>query len=447
MANSKNKKIKEEIPTKKIKTPYFVLKQEALKAQIEKEKVIERYKPIKIPQKDVLKNNIFELIELFAKKESDYQGHLIDVELAKIKESQQTFIFNKIITFIKELIAKKAGDILIRTEYCIAIIRMVENESKMINNIKNWKSKTHNVDKKFESLITFLFVKYKMPTFLYNVWQANIQKEINWFIHLAGGGSVRALEDLPINLTQKMAFFFMQAPAYMDIKGALRYAQVMSFGGDEHLAWFINQSLLGRNNFQDEVFWEKVIHFFAQAGMFNAEKISEIVDYLIRQYRDNPNFSMKGRTISALLRQSDEWHLVFQKELKEKNAPQTWEKSFVNDFEKEEGSFEKNNYKQYFISELLSAKQLREEGQKMMHCVGGYVSQCVKRRTAIFTFEMGTFGGLNHEKLITIEIDLIQRKLVQAKGKHNRNTNSNERRIIELWLNANFLKKSTWVNW
>ena len=61
-----------------------------------------------------------------------------------------------------------------------------------IRDIKDWRPTTHNVYKQFESLITHLFCKYPMPSFMYAVWNSSIWNASSelyqeWFINIARG--------------------------------------------------------------------------------------------------------------------------------------------------------------------------------------------------------------------------------------------------------------------
>lgn len=159
---------------------------------------------------------------------------------------------------------------------------------------------------------------------------------------------------------------------------------------------------------------------------------------------------MKGRTLNALIRQSDEWHLRIREERASKNVPLKniiWENSFIKPFERVEGNIETTNHKIYTIKELLNSNELSKEGKEMGHCVGSYAQKCVKRNTAIFAFGTRNYWELKTERLVTIEINLQTMEIVQAKGKYNRNTTEKERQIIGYWLDENNLEKSRWINW
>jgi hypothetical protein len=332
-----------------------------------------------------------------------------------------------------------------RIEYALPLLHMAKKMTNVCEVVKGWKPTTRNAGRQVRSLIDFLFVKYAMPTFLYDAWFKDTDQHIDWFIALAKGDSVRSL-NLPIEPTKKMAHTFLQAPDYMTVSEALRYAQVLSMGGDEHLAWYVNASFLGRNNFEHENFWSKVIQFFAQVGMFETEKLPEIMDYLRAQYEANPSFNMKGRTVQALLRQTEDWHATLRQQTRGVKYAKdlVWIGSGIPTFVCEFGSRESNNYQCYTIRELLSSKELFAEGNAQKHCVGSYAPSCVRGENAIFTMDWQSRSTLG-SKLITIQVKLSSMQIVQAKGKCNRTITDMEREIMNRWATREGLNISKFL--
>ncbi|TAE06118.1 MAG: hypothetical protein EAZ95_19360 [Bacteroidetes bacterium] len=316
--------------------------------------------------------------------------------------------------------------------------------------VQAWKPATRNADKQVRSLLDFLFVRYKMPEFFYDVWFKNTTKHIDWFIDLANGASVRDIKNLPIDMTKKMAHTFMQAPDYMSVSEALRYAQVIGFGGDATLAWYVNSCYLGRNSFEHEDFWSKVIQFFAQAGMFEVEKLPEIIDYIQAQYTANRAYSMKGRTISALLRQTEEWHEELRRlaqqraKARYKRVDLTWETSGIYGCSYEVGNRENKSYQRFSIRELLSSEALREEGREQRHCVSSYDRSCADKVNAIFTMHIKK-QGVPEQTAVTIQVRLSTMEIVQAKGARNRSITPTEREVIERWASREYLSMSKFL--
>ena len=143
-----------------------------------------------------------------------------------------------------------------------------------------------------------------------------------------------------------------------------------------------------------------------------AGKLHDILDYFFRSgiWRD-AEFSFKGRTLRRVEQLMREWHQdniqhggVSMKELMEK-----WAK---HDFDCE--------VKYYQFQELLSAKELLDEGKRQHNCVFSYRSLCKSGVSSIVSM-----SGAGH---LTLEIR--ERRIVQIRGVCNRLPYPEEMRII-----------------
>ncbi len=459
MAKSKPKKQKQILECKNA-TPKI-----AKYVQEEREKpvvfVLEKNKPIPFKKENQNDTNLsyYERIKAFLydnrSKKQYYDSvveHLLNT-FNKFQKIERTTIgknFLDLLCFLKE---KRATEIIENDDLLLGLFMMAKKMGSAVRPLNAWKRKSHNTHKQFRSLLEHLFIKYKVPECFYGIWEIGnlnqtAEKHIDWCIQLTNGASVRALANFPVKVTPKIAHYFVNSPDYVSVNEAIRYAQVMACGGDEYLAWYINQSYLGRNGFNQEEFWETVIAFFARTPMFDAENVPNLVDYLEAQHHQNRDFSMKGRTINALLRQSEEWHAELAQRRKANSLKKNiiWEKCNINTFVKEEGAFEHNNYKKFVLRELLSSNELQKEGSAMNHCVASYAYKCEKRTTAIFTLEQIAYWGELCEKMVTIEINLNTKEVVQIKGKYNRQPTQRESNIVQMWIDENNLRKSRWIS-
>jgi len=342
---------------------------------------------------------------------------------------------------ILQMLAKKrCYDLLEKPEYLASLKRIALKSNYFVRSIETWERKSHNAVKQWSDLLKHLFAEYVVPSFLNSAWLTEKTKYTQWYIDVAQGKSVRKLEGLPFTMTKKMAHAFLQAPSYLSIQEALRYAQVIGLGGDDYLAWYINGSYLGRNSFAHEAFWGEVIEFFVRAGMFDMEKVEEMVDYIREQFNQNAAYSMKGRTITSILRQTQEWHQTLNRRFN-RGGNYIWKSSGIEGFLWEEGTGVKVRI--YEIQELLSTNELKAEGAKQKHCVASYDTRCHKGQCAIFTLKSEEFGMM--ETLITLEIDLNSKTIVQARGKYNRTMQPKEKHLVTMWAQNENLKISKWV--
>ncbi|MBC8109686.1 MAG: PcfJ domain-containing protein [Verrucomicrobia bacterium] len=362
--------------------------------------------------------------------------HTCYEKVSATKNQTKALAFKNLLLQIDKAGCKK---LLEEPDFVKGIFNISQKSHAYLRDLSAWKPKSYNVEKQFSSLVRYLFAKYEMALFWDSAWFSDHDYERNWFIEIANGTPARVIVN-QVELTKKMAHAFLHAPDYCNVSEALRYAQTLGYGGDAYLAWFINRSRLGRNNFREEAFWATVIRFFAEAGMFDAQHLETMVDYLHEQRLQNPTFTMKGRTIAAVLRQTLAWHDDLNR-THNRGGLYVWKSSGLAGFEWEEGK--DLMLKTYRIRELLSSNELHDEGKIMNHCVASYAWACNKGNTAIFSLALDNFGFT--ERLITIEVNLKTNQIVQAKGKYNRQMNGKESQLINKWANQEDLKFSKWL--
>lgn len=319
--------------------------------------------------------------------------------------------------------------------------------------------KSYNTDKQIKSIANHLFCVYDVPNFMYKSWYKENRtfhlNWVSWFIHIGQGGNIRTAEGLPVTLTKKMAHHFLLAPDEYTPAEALRWGQVHGFGGDEKLVRGIVESKIGKN-FDNDNFWQTIIHFFVRNPMLDTAQISPLIDYIShlkfegdRVYGDGglrnipppqPNFEIKGRTVDALIRGMENWHKEVGKG-ERKGAPQKWDGYDIPDFTLKVGK--DKNLRTFRIQQLLTAKELRKEGVTHGHCVGSYSRSCVTGRSSIWSMNVQDYLGLE-KPLLTIELNR-DRYINQVRGKANRRPTAYELNIINKWALDENLTISRWV--
>ena len=349
-------------------------------------------------------------------------------------------IFLEILLFLDK---QGCGRLLREEEYLHAFFQMARHRTWMVRPFKEWSKKSHNPHRQFTSFIRHCFVKYEMPAFMNTAWcKEGTGRFIDWFIEIGRGKNLRKCKELPVDVTKKTSHYFMQASNDFNVAEALRWAQVLGMGGDETLANNIVSSVLGRNEFDEEDFWKKVLHYLVQhAGMLAKNKLHEVIDYISGIYDETGHFNIKGRSINNLLNLADQWHVAtnFTRTL---GQPKDWKSSGIQEYRLEEG--EEEEQKTYFIVELLSSKALTDEGRKMRHCVGSYAHYCSKRRCSIFSLRVK--DAVNGEKrLATLEVNLFSESIVQAKAKYNAKLSDKAQKIMKAWATSENLKLSKWL--
>lgn len=321
------------------------------------------------------------------------------------------------------------------------LFNLYNNNGYWLRDYKKWRPKSKTADSQFQHLTQYLLFQYPTPLFLIQSLTDRKQKKyINWLLHIAGGGSLKQLQ-FPLIFSKKMRNYFLQTSAKgYSIPQAIRKAQVLGLGGDEMLADRIAFTRLGYNDFRNEEIWEKFIHLLINAGMFNYNKIPELLDFMQNTIRENGTFNMKGRTLASLTRMSDEWHGAMYNIRVNKYLE--WERSaiFRNQYTRKG---KKGTSINFMFKELLNSKELKFEGMKMSHCVGSYAPYCARKRTAIFSLRKHYMGAV--EWLATIEVNLSNKTIVQAKYKFNKVISEEAGKVMMLWASDNNIKVGKYV--
>jgi PcfJ-like protein len=325
--------------------------------------------------------------------------------------------------------------------FILALLELSKCQHLWLKAVEDWKPKSNNAYQQFNELTKYLLADYAFPDFMKHIF---FHREdyffIQEFIFLAQGGSIKQINST-IPLTQKMKALFLKTPEGFRVFEAFRYAQVLGLGGDEELAHRIAYSTLGRNEERNELFWEQFIRILVAGGMFSHDKIGEMIDYIQSELNQNQGYTLKGRTLQSLIRQSDEWHHLLTKNQR-KMGLTFWNAVFIHPFEIEEGKDEKKVI--YKMVELLSNKELTEEGSKMHHCVGSYSNYCEKGRTRIVSLRKYSFG-METERMATIEVDVKAKRIVQAKYRYNKTIAPKASLLMQDWASQENLQLSSYL--
>jgi hypothetical protein len=335
-----------------------------------------------------------------------------------------------------------------------ALASVASFSDQWIRPVSDWKFRTHNQRRQFDSLVTHLFVAHDMPSFFYNTWFHPLYRKgksaQKAFVHVAAGHSIRRA-NIPLVYSKRMSHHFLRAPSDSNFAQALRWGQVHGLGGDPLLAKAVMGSALGEK-FENNEFWQSVLEWFIQHPMFDRALFPVIYDYLrnqkfgddrnarieigpagnrrlVRPQPEQPNLTMKGRTPTSLMRDVDGWHRQLQRAIiRHGTKKRSWSASPIAAFRLAEG--EKEN-RVWTISELLDSDELFQEGRAMNHCVGSYANSCARRVTSIWS--MKRTEKSQSQPVLTIEVQLGNRVICQVRGKSNRAAKANELKVIQRW--------------
>lgn len=322
-----------------------------------------------------------------------------------------------------------------------------------LRKLTDWKSPSHNTRKQFSSLVRHLLAKYHVPLFMDDAFFSANPTHQSWFIHIGRGENIRTASNLPIPFTKKIAHQMMTAPNEFDVNAAIRWGQIKAMGGDERMIRAILKTRMGIS-FVNNEFWESVFRWFMENPMLDTAQYAPLIDYINHQkfvpsvpnndalgpalVPAQPHMSMNKRSVDATLKAMETWHK--QTGRANKSGVKTWGYSGIPGFSQEEGEHKK---KLYTVTELLSAAELREEGNYMCHCVGSYAYSCANGRTSVWSIKEYSKEGV--ERLLTVEVDNQSRSIRQARGKYNGHPSAKARDIMNRWAVSAGLSISRWL--
>lgn len=347
-----------------------------------------------------------------------------------------------------------------RNQLLCGLLALARHHADWLRPVETWMPPSQGRWPVFTSLAHHLFALYPVPAFMTTAWFETPANEPlpqhAWYKHLGLGQNIRTA-GLPLRLTKTMAHLFIQAPHHYFAIMALRWAQVRGLGGAEALARAVVGTRLGKV-LENEEFWESVVHFFINNPSLELTHIGPIVDYLQHQKFEwkeglspqgefgkqpppRPDYTMKGRTVSSVLRQVAEWHA--QLGMHTGANVTTWPRSPIQSFRQIEGSEALDNIRVWTITELLNSRELFVDGQAMKHCVATYTALCRLRQTSIWSMQLETSRG--RRRVLTIEVNLPTRTVCQIRRKCNAAPNAAERVIVEKWAAQEQLKIAEWA--
>lgn len=321
-----------------------------------------------------------------------------------------------------------------------AVARMAGRARSFLREPASWTRVSYNTHEQLASLARHLFAVYPVPRFMDECWLDDDARGQTWFLELGTGRSPRKLSRLPMRMTKAMVAPFQSAPESYSIQMALRYAQACGMGARPDNAAWIATGPLGRNGFENETFWESVVRFFVDRCPESEAQLNEIVDYLGAKVREDSAYSLKGRTLDSLQRQSRAWHAE-QARLAGRGGRLVWDRCDIGEFACVEGRAEKEV--RYSMIELRSSRELYDEGRRMNHCVGAYAPACYQGHAAIFSLRACDALG-NREILATVEVHRRESgckgAIVQAKARFNGAIDAKAEGLIRTWARQEDLR-------
>jgi hypothetical protein len=323
-------------------------------------------------------------------------------------------------------------------------------EERIIRPIKSWVCTSYNPDKQVIQLIRHLFVKYPVPPFMYACMLKTYDSITNqdyvgrqsvfcsWFLTIAQGESFQ--KRVKGIMTKQEAVMFLKAPSDNKINANVWWAKMMVAGISLKVTTKLIDRIFGGLWIEDpDGNFAEAIQFYARYhNEMDKDTFDELTDFIYHKLMNERTFSFKGRTISSMINLSNEWHRLMQRA--KLGSHIQWNGMGIPKW----NYVGRNFYWECF--ELVTNKDLSNEGRKQRHCVYGYVDRCMHGGSAIFSLRKYTkeivnydeenqpvYGGTNEQGRLTIEINPGTRQMVQVRGPLNRASEKDEREILKLW--------------
>jgi hypothetical protein len=338
-----------------------------------------------------------------------------------------------------------------------AIVNLSRFANAHIRKIRDWPGTSASWRAAVADLAEHLVCKYAPARFLAAAWYAiddedgdddsDGDRKRHWFIAHARGPRFRSL-DLPIAMTGRMEHIFLTSPHHLGIEQAMRRAELLGLGASDELVQAVLATPIA-TDLQNGEFWRTVWLFLiansdtnngavdmAQVGPLldfiqavrHARVVVETMDGLAMRDPPQPSFSMKGRTVSSMMRMMEAWHRGLGLE----RGGLTWQPSPLRPMAIEEpGEDPAAPPKVWRLVELTSGEQLRLEGAALHHCVGRYAGLCSQGHSRIWSLRVQRGDKIRH--VLTIQVNLQKRAVVQARGFRNRLAAGKALRLLQDW--------------
>lgn len=318
--------------------------------------------------------------------------------------------------------------------------------------------------------LNYLFVKQKEPVRTYHWARIREQHRVievnlsdvsticSWYLIVASGGSLwksatRYVEEngakVPA-LTRQENHYFLNCPIKnATFREALIYAIARNFTSDLGTINRICKSKIidlpmttsPPLKFLTRPLWRQIIEFFA-THQVTIQQINDLVDYL-QHAGQNPNFTMKGKTVASLTKAMNDWHYELARVKRMGNAD--WTAISVQIPEQSDIVTEIDGKRaKWKMKQITTSKALAAEGTAMRHCVYSYQDRCITGHTAIWSLQKFNDQMQSWDRALTIEMRVAGMTLVQIRGIANRAARLDERHAVRDWCIRNNVSISTY---
>jgi hypothetical protein len=321
-------------------------------------------------------------------------------------------------------------------------------EASWVRPPSTWQTAGKSQDRLFRSLAEHVLARYPMPPFLWSAFFADEDAAVLGRIatHVAAGGSLYQTVKtglMPVPLTRNTCHQLLSRGGEVRFLDAVRKVQVRAAGGDARLfrAWVATRAGRRLHSRAGENFWQTVLAWFSANPMLPQGEVAPLVDYIEHRRAESPSFSIKGRSVLAMMRGMREWHGQLAKE--RAASGRTFSASGLQpmDIDRSRRAASGQHLVEiWHFQEILDAKTLADEGRAMKHCVFSYARRIESGECAIWTLTLEDNTG--HWRRLTIEVRPSLRQIVQARGPRNRLPEPRDTLALTAWATRNKLQLS-----
>lgn len=232
-------------------------------------------------------------------------------------------------------------------------------------------------------------------------------------MQLGTGSSVRDLTDFPVEVSKKMAGFFREANENHTVDQAILWARMRANGGDKDHARILSYSLFLNHFSHEDKNGLYTIQFFALYPAVEIWQLNQYIEYIADQFKNDPNFNLKGKTIQSIAAASE---VYLKQKRKDEMMERNWNESGIPVLEGEDAERDGLKWK---IFELTNAWELHEEGEALHHCIGDYVEECQSGESAIFSLREFDTRADDWKRMCSVEIEMETKKVIEARAVNN----------------------------
>lgn len=310
---------------------------------------------------------------------------------------------------------------------------------------RSWLLPTGNASTKLRALIDHLFVQFPAPPILYANWLRVTgvarAKWLCWLILLGQGEGLRkAARVFGWSIAKSLEQHLWKVPDGLGPMEGCMYAEVLRLGGGEtefrrllrNPAFVIDPTAGSENQIEGVerredlptahlAFWRETVRWLSRHRDELTDDDAELIlrwsmHRFTEERREGGAFSWKGKRPERT-RQSA---LEFERAVQDRVPLLSWADRGWNRTLQRAGE-------DWSFHELLTSRELSDEGRTLHHCVAGYAHACQAGRAAIFSVQR------NGTRILTIEVRPEPRALVQVRGLCNRAPSSEERTVVDEW--------------